>query len=67
MRNKEIDLREILRDLSLNYLVISETKLYESYENAQFTSNGYELRTRRDRHKQGGGLIEFDRQGFICK
>ena len=67
MRNKEIDLREILKDLSLKCLVISETKLDESYENVQCTSNGYELRTTRDRHKQGGGLIEFVRQGLICK
>ena len=29
--------------------------------------NGYEIRARRDRHKHGGGLIEFVRQGFICK
>ena len=60
LRNKVIDLREILKDLPLDYLVISETKLDESFPHAQF-------KLRRDRDKQGGGLIEFARQGFICK
>ena len=27
----------------------------------------YEVRARRDRHKHGGGLIEFVRQGVVCK
>ena len=57
---------EILKDLSLDYIAISETKLDESFPNSQFKLNGYEVRARRDRHKHGGGLIEFVRQGFIC-
>ena len=67
LRNKVIDLGEILKDLPLDYMVISETKLDESFPNSQFKLNGYEVRARRDRHKHGGGLIEFVRQGFICK
>ena len=67
LRNKLIDLGKILKDLPLDYLVISETKLDESFPNSQFKLNGYEIRARRDRHKHGGGLIEFVRQGFICK
>ena len=39
----------------------------ESFLNAQFKPNGYKVRTRRDRHKHGGGLNEFVRQDFICK
>ena len=66
-RNNVIDLGEILKDLPLEYLVISETKLDESFPDSQFKLNGYEVRARRDRHKYGGGLIEFVRQGFICK
>ena len=38
-----------------------------SFPNPQFKLNGYEIRARKDRHKHGGGLIEFVRQGFICK
>ena len=61
-----IDLGEALTDLPLDYLVISKTKL-DGFSNSQFKLNGYEERARRDRHKHGGGLIEFFRQGFICK
>ena len=67
LRNKVIDLGEILKDLPLDYIVIIETKLDESFPNSQFKLNGYEVRARRDRHKHRGGLIEFVRQGFICK
>ena len=67
LRNKVIDLGEILKDLPLDYIVISETKLDEIFPNSQFKLNGYEVSARRDRHKHGGGLIEFVRQGFICK
>ena len=38
----------------------------EIFSNAQFKLNGYEVRARRDRHKHESGLIEFNRQGFIC-
>ena len=44
MRNKVLDLGEILKDLPLDYLVISETKLDESFPNAQFKLNGYKVR-----------------------
>ena len=66
-RDRVIDLEEILKDLPLDYLVISETKLDETFPNAQFKLIGYEVRKRRDRHKIGGGLMEFFGQGFICK
>ena len=46
LRNKVIDLGEILKDLPLEYLVISETKLDESFPNYQFKLNGYEVRAR---------------------
>ena len=36
LRNKVIDLREILKDLPLDCLVTGETKLDESFLNAQF-------------------------------
>ena len=67
LRNKVIELGVILKELPLDYLVISETKLDDSFPNAQFKINGYEVRARRDRNKHGGGLIEFVRQGFISK
>ena len=53
--------------MSLDYFVISETKLDESFPSAQFNISKYEIRNRRDRNKNGGGLIEFVRKGFITK
>ena len=67
LRNKVIDLGEILKDLPLDYLVISKTRLNESFPNTQFKLNSYEVREKRERNKHGGWLIEFVRQGFICK
>lgn len=51
LRNKVIHLGEILKDLPLDYLVISETTFNESFPNAQFKLNGYEAMKRRNRHK----------------
>ena len=67
LRNKIVDLREIILELSLDYLVLSETKIDESFPTAQFFIKGYEVRARRDRDKHGGGLIEFVKNGFISK
>ena len=67
LRNKIIDVREVIGKVSLDYLVISETKLDESFPSVQFNISNYEIRNRRDRDKNGGGLIEFVRKGFITK
>ena len=67
LRNKLTDLKVILKYLSLYYFVLSETKLGESFPNAQFTLDGYENRARRDRNKFVGGLIEYVRKGLICR
>ena len=66
-RNKVTDLRIIFKGLSLDYFVLSEIKLDESFPTAQFTLEGYEIRSRKDRDKYGRGLIEFVKNGFICK
>ena len=39
--------------------MLSETKLDESFPNAQFTLDGYEIAVRRDRNKFGGDLNEY--------
>ena len=67
MRNKIVDLRKIILELSLDCLVLSETKSEESFPTAQFYIKGYEVRGRRDRDKHGSGLIEFVKNGFISK
>ena len=40
--------------ISLDYFVVSETKLDSSFPSAQFSINGYKVRARRDRDKNGG-------------
>ena len=54
-------------NLQLDYFVLSETKLDDSFPFAQFYIENFEIRNRRDRDKNGGGLIEFVRKGFITK
>ena len=67
LRNKIHDLRLIIHDVPIDYFVISETKLDNSFTNAQLTINNYEKKARRDRDKHGGGLIEFVWKSLICK
>ena len=38
---------------------LGETKLDESFPNAQFTLDSYEIKATRDRNKFGGGLTEY--------
>ena len=66
LRKKIYDLRLIILDVPIDYFVISEAKLDNSFPNAQLTINNYEIRARRKRDKRGGGLIEFVRKGLIC-
>ena len=66
LRNKITDLRVIMKTLSLDYLILRETKIDEIFPASQFNVEGYEIRARRDRDKYGGGLIEFVR-GLTCK
>ena len=56
-----------MSDISLDYFVISETKLDGSLPSAQFHINGYKVRARRYRDKSGGGLIEFVKERFYMQ
>ena len=67
LRNKIIDVRELIGRLQLDYFVISETKLDSSFPSAQFHIVDYEIRNRRDRNKSGGGLIGFVKKRTITK
>ena len=66
-RNKITDLGVIMKTLSINYLILSENKIYESFPTSQFNFEGYEIRARRNRDKYGGGLIEFVWRRVLCK
>ena len=67
LRNKIIDVREMIGRLQLDCSVIRETKLDSSFPSAQFHIGDDEIRNRRDRDKSGGGLIEFVKKGIITK
>ena len=67
MRSKIIDLGDIMSYLSPDCLVLSEMKLDYSFPLAQFSIPDYEIRARRDRHKNVGGVTEFVKKGLICK
>ena len=67
LRNKIYDLGLIMHDVSINYYIISKTKLDSSFPNAQLTISNYEIRARKDRDKHRRGLIEFVRKGLIWK
>ena len=67
IRNKITDLQIIIENIPLDYPVPSETKLDESFPNGQFNLDGYQIRARRHRDKNCGGLNLFVRRGIICK
>ena len=66
-RNKIADLQIITQNIPQYYLVLSETKLDQSFPNAQFELDLYKIRVVQDRDKNGGGLIVFVRRRIICK
>ena len=60
-------LRKKIIDLQLNFFVLSETKVNESFPSGQFDISGYEIRARRDRDGIGGGIIKYVKKRLICK
>ena len=46
-----IDLIEVLKQISLDYFVLSETKPDNSFPCAQFQISDYEITARRDRNE----------------
>ena len=56
LRNKIIDVREMIGRLQLDCFVIGETNLDSRFRSAQFHIEDYEIRNHRDRDKSGGGL-----------
>ena len=57
LRNKFLSVKELLSH-NLDLLVINETKLDESFQNAQFQISGYKF-LRKDRNIFGGGLCLY--------
>ena len=67
LRNEIIDACEVIDKISPDVFVIAETKLNVEFPSNQFEIFYYEIRNRRDRNKNGGGLIEYVRKGIISK
>ena len=70
LRNKVIDLKPIVRDIEPTVLAIAETKLNDSFPNAQFRIDGYYCPSeyRKDRtYNAGGGLLVYIKQGIPSK
>ena len=58
IRNKHSDLFTFL-DFNINILTIAETKLDCTFPTAQFIAEGYKEPFRKDRNKNGGGLLVY--------
>ena len=60
MRNKINDLRIICRNIQIHVLYIDETKLDESFPDAQSHIEGYQYPAfKKDRNKNGGGKTAY--------
>ena len=61
---------EFLKDLignNIDVLLISETKLNDSFPPGQFMIDGYHVPFRMDRNDRGGGLLLYFREHIPCK
>ena len=65
LRTKILNLKEILHKPPINILCIDETKLDETFPDAQFMIENYQFPSfRRNRNKKGGGKIVYIRKVF---
>ena len=62
-----VDPGTLLGKFLQHYFVLAEANIDKGFPNLQFVIHQYEIQTRRDRNKNGGGLIEYVRKGLICK
>ena len=68
LRNKINDLRKICIKTQIHVLCVGETKLDQSFPDAQFHIEGYQYPTfRRDHNKNCGGKIVYVKEGLIPK
>jgi exonuclease III len=63
LRYKFDEIKEVLTDNIVDLLIISETKLDESFNDNLFSVDGYKVQ-RRDRNQYGGGLLTYIRSDF---
>ena len=56
----------VIKD-TIDFLVVTESKLDDTYPPDQFQIEGFSKPIRLDRNRNGGGLIIFVRDGLPCK
>ena len=66
IRNKFDLLMNIIKN-EIDILMISETKIDNSFPISQFTMTGYSIPFRLDRTSHGGGILLFVREDIPCK
>ena len=68
LRNKIINLRDVVAKVLIDILCVDETKLDESFPDSQFLIENYQFPPfRRDRNSKVGGKIVYVRKGLISK
>ena len=68
LRTKILSLKEILHKAPIDILCIEETKLDETFPDAQFMIENYQFPPfRRDRNNKGGGKMVFIRKELLNK
>ena len=66
LSNKFEFLKLLVQD-NIDILVITETKLDNSFPSRQFTINGFNLPFRLDRNTDGGGVLVYLREDIPCR
>ena len=66
IRNKFTFLAECIKD-NIDILVISETKIDDSFPTQQFMLPGFSSPFRFDRNQHGGGLLVYTREDIPCR
>ena len=64
--NKFDSLTSIIKNY-IDIIVLTETKLDDSYPTSQFTIEGYSTPFRHDRNTDGGGILIYSREDIPCR
>ena len=69
LRNKITDLKQVISEIQPTILTISESKLDDTFPNAQFLIEGYcnPKEFRKDNRSTSGGMVTFIKSGTPCK
>ncbi len=67
IRNKFCELKDLITTSSLDIVVISETKIDNTFPSSQFQIPGYKTPYREDRNAHGGGLLVYVKNSIKSK